>query len=274
MPQDPKTLLNERTDLMATLLAIGLDPERCTIFHQDEVSGDFFFSCVRKICLTSSSAFSFSSTRYLNTRNWLGFLIVSRLLGNWIEWLLGRWVEFKDLFSFCLLSTDLLWTFFLSLPPAIVKASDSETSRISFRCWRVAVVSGFVCLPSLTSCRHSSVQVSSFSSANNHSLWMTAQSNDSIYLFYFFCRATHVPVGEDQVQHLELSRDIAAIFNRNFSKKKHFFPLPQHIISESFLNLMSLSSFLQELWKSANSSSTPSPSRSPRLSTVIPSLIT
>lgn len=42
-------------------------------------------------------------------------------------------------------------------------------------------------------------------------------------------RATHVPVGEDQVQHLELSRDIADSYNR--SVKKRFFPLPQHLIS-------------------------------------------
>lgn len=48
MPQDPKTLLNERTDLMAALLAIGLDPDRCTIFHQDEVSLFYFFFCQSK----------------------------------------------------------------------------------------------------------------------------------------------------------------------------------------------------------------------------------
>jgi tryptophanyl-tRNA synthetase len=42
-------------------------------------------------------------------------------------------------------------------------------------------------------------------------------------------KATHVPVGEDQVQHLELSRDIGNIFNRTFKSK--LFPLPQHIIT-------------------------------------------
>lgn len=48
-------------------------------------------------------------------------------------------------------------------------------------------------------------------------------SNSSYY------RATHVPVGEDQQQHLELSRDIADSFNHRFGK---IFPLPQHMISE------------------------------------------
>jgi len=46
-------------------------------------------------------------------------------------------------------------------------------------------------------------------------------------------RATHVPVGEDQQQHLELSRDIADTFNRAFPKSKKIFPLPQHIITPS-----------------------------------------
>ena len=50
-------------------------------------------------------------------------------------------------------------------------------------------------------------------------------------------RATHVPVGEDQKQHLELSRDIAQKFNNDFghSIQRHgfgdaFFPLPEPLI--------------------------------------------
>jgi tryptophanyl-tRNA synthetase len=46
-------------------------------------------------------------------------------------------------------------------------------------------------------------------------------------------RATHVPVGEDQQQHLELSRDIADTFNRTFKARSSLFPLPQHIFSAS-----------------------------------------
>jgi tryptophanyl-tRNA synthetase len=37
LPQNPKQLLLERRDMLATLLAIGLNPHRCTIFHQDQV---------------------------------------------------------------------------------------------------------------------------------------------------------------------------------------------------------------------------------------------
>jgi len=41
-------------------------------------------------------------------------------------------------------------------------------------------------------------------------------------------KATHVPVGEDQKQHLELSRDIAGAFNRACGED--FFPLPEPLI--------------------------------------------
>jgi tryptophanyl-tRNA synthetase len=46
-----------------------------------------------------------------------------------------------------------------------------------------------------------------------------------------FHRATHVPVGEDQQQHLELSRDLAAIFNRTFKSSGVMFPLPRQVFS-------------------------------------------
>jgi len=44
-------------------------------------------------------------------------------------------------------------------------------------------------------------------------------------------RATHIPVGEDQTQHLELSRELANIFNRTFAARKRFFPIPIQVIS-------------------------------------------
>ncbi len=60
-------------------------------------------------------------------------------------------------------------------------------------------------------------------------------------------RATHVPVGEDQKQHLELSRDIAQKFNNDYaaSIKAHgfgdaFFPLPEPIIQGPSTRVMSL----------------------------------
>ena len=37
LPQDPETLRASRRDMLAVLLAIGIDPKRSILFHQDEV---------------------------------------------------------------------------------------------------------------------------------------------------------------------------------------------------------------------------------------------
>jgi tryptophanyl-tRNA synthetase len=52
-------------------------------------------------------------------------------------------------------------------------------------------------------------------------------------------KATHVPVGEDQKQHLELSRDVAQKFNNDFSAPD-FFPLPEPVIVGPGTRVMSL----------------------------------
>ena len=51
--------------------------------------------------------------------------------------------------------------------------------------------------------------------------------------------ATHVPVGEDQKQHLELSRDIANKFNLDFNVPEFFIP-PEPLIQNKFSRIMSL----------------------------------
>jgi len=51
-------------------------------------------------------------------------------------------------------------------------------------------------------------------------------------------KATHVPVGEDQKQHLELARDTAAKFNSDFGVE--LFPLPEPLISKAAPRIMSL----------------------------------
>ena len=51
-------------------------------------------------------------------------------------------------------------------------------------------------------------------------------------------RATHVPVGEDQKQHLELARDIATKFNTDYGVD--YFPLPEPVILGQAARVMSL----------------------------------
>ena len=70
-------------------------------------------------------------------------------------------------------------------------------------------------------------------------------------------RATHVPVGEDQKQHLELSRDIAQKFNSDFGGSIHargygeaFFPLPEPLITGAATRVMSLRDGTKKMSKS------------------------
>jgi tryptophanyl-tRNA synthetase len=54
-------------------------------------------------------------------------------------------------------------------------------------------------------------------------------------------QATHVPVGEDQKQHLELARDIAQKFNNDFaSEDAPVFTMPEPIIPPEAARIMSL----------------------------------
>jgi tryptophanyl-tRNA synthetase len=62
-------------------------------------------------------------------------------------------------------------------------------------------------------------------------------------------KATHVPVGEDQRQHLELSRDIAAKFNNDFNAPG-FFPLPESVIKGPGARIMSLRDGAKKMSKS------------------------
>ncbi len=65
-------------------------------------------------------------------------------------------------------------------------------------------------------------------------------------------KATHVPVGADQKQHLELSRDIAQKFNNDFNKKD-FFPLPEPLIQKNISRVMSLRDGTKKMSKSEES---------------------
>ena len=70
-------------------------------------------------------------------------------------------------------------------------------------------------------------------------------------------RATHVPVGEDQKQHLELARDIAQKFNNDFSQtiaanghNDKYFPLPEPVITGPATRVMSLRDGTKKMSKS------------------------
>jgi tryptophanyl-tRNA synthetase len=92
------------------------------------------------------------------------------------------------------------------------------------------------------------------------------RENASVGLFAYPClmaadilvyRATHVPVGEDQKQHLELTRDIAQKFNTDFSDSirargyaEGFFPLTEPLIQGPATRVMSLRDGTKKMSKS------------------------
>ena len=61
--------------------------------------------------------------------------------------------------------------------------------------------------------------------------------------------ATHVPVGDDQKQHLELCRDIAQKFNNDF-KVENFLIAPEPLIQKEFSRIMSLKDGTKKMSKS------------------------
>jgi tryptophanyl-tRNA synthetase len=65
-------------------------------------------------------------------------------------------------------------------------------------------------------------------------------------------KGTHVPVGEDQKQHLELSRDIAQKFNNDFGAPD-FFPQPEPVITGAATRVMSLRDGTKKMSKSDES---------------------
>jgi tryptophanyl-tRNA synthetase len=65
-------------------------------------------------------------------------------------------------------------------------------------------------------------------------------------------KATHVPVGEDQKQHLELARDIAQKFNSDY-EVPDYFPLPEPVITGPATRVMSLRDGMKKMSKSDES---------------------
>ena len=65
LPQNPQALSASRRDMLAVLLAIGIDPKRSIIFHQDEVS----ITSLRMCGVPNEIGF----TRILTTQSWHGY---------------------------------------------------------------------------------------------------------------------------------------------------------------------------------------------------------
>ncbi|MDO6806656.1 tryptophan--tRNA ligase, partial [Wenyingzhuangia sp. 1_MG-2023] len=52
--------------------------------------------------------------------------------------------------------------------------------------------------------------------------------------------ATHIPVGKDQIQHVEMARDIAQRFNHIYANKAPILTLPDYVVSDQVAVLQGL----------------------------------
>ncbi|KAF7359099.1 Tryptophan--tRNA ligase, mitochondrial [Mycena sanguinolenta] len=147
LPQNPKELVASRRDMLAVLLAIGIDPKRSILFHQDANA----------------------------------------------------------------MHTELAWILSCITPTGKLRRMTSWKAR-------------------LAESRNANDESEVDESMLNAGLLTYPVLQAADILLY---RATHVPVGEDQRQHLELSRDIADTFNRTFKGSSRMFPLPTALITPS-----------------------------------------
>ncbi|CDO71913.1 hypothetical protein BN946_scf184940.g60 [Trametes cinnabarina] len=164
LPQDPKALSAARSDMLAVLLAVGLDPERSIIFHQDDNLHHAELAWILN-CLTPMGKLKRMTT-------WKVRVIPLHALAKLLTLLKSRLAASRN------------------------ARDDSEVDE----------------------------------SLLNAGLFTYPVLQAADILAY---RATHVPVGEDQQQHIELCRDLAEIFNRTFKAKRPLFPLPQHVVTTS-----------------------------------------
>lgn len=159
VPQDPARLYQDRRNMMAALVATGIDPHRCTLFHQDQVPEHtqlmWFLSCIT----------SFGRLERMTT--WKSKL-----------------------------------------------ATLQESEKVN----------------------EAQLQLGLFS-------YPVLQAAD-ILIYH----GTHVPVGEDQTQHLELTRDIAHQFNN--AVKKRYFQQPDYMLTPT-KRILSLRNPEQKMSKSA-----------------------
>ncbi|BFZ61497.1 Tryptophan--tRNA ligase, mitochondrial [Saitoella coloradoensis] len=146
MPQQPAVLMQSRREMMASLLAMGLGPERCVIYEQSRVPEHTELAWI------------------LNTVAPVGYL--------------NRMTQWKSK---------------LNLDPNATNVTEvADTAGLNL---------GLFSYPVL-------------------------QAADIL-----LHKATHVPVGEDQLQHLELARHLARTFNKKFSKKSRVFPEPRPMLT-------------------------------------------
>lgn len=215
LPQDPVALTNATREVAAAYIAAGIDPEKSAIFPQSAVSAHAELAWV------------------LNCHTPLGWL--------------NRMTQFKE--KARLASADdkagalhSLGTVMAPLQTKLAKIAGLQNiEEIK------AIVSEVV--------EDSKDNVKSEADRTQAASGIFDNAKLGLYAYPVLMaadiltyKATHVPVGADQKQHLELARDIAGAFNRAVGQE--FFPLPEPVIMPAAARIMSLTDGTKKMSKS------------------------
>lgn len=211
VPQNPADLTRNTRETAAAYIACGIDPKKSAIFPQSAVT------------MHSELAW------ILNCHTPLGWL--------------NRMTQFKDKSG--LTSNDLFKDMVKlfhdndTLLAEMIDIHDEDTFRVS--------------KSEANERKHSALKKRFDELMDQHQSYKNAKLGLYAYPVLMAAdilgyHATHVPVGADQKQHLELARDIAGAFNRAYGEE--FFPLPQPLIMGTATRIMSLADGTKKMSKS------------------------
>ncbi len=215
-PQDPKTLTAQTRETAAAYIACGIDPKKSVIFPQSAVS------------MHSELAWVLSCYTPLGWLNRMTqFKEKSQQSKIGVEQLIN---DAKALLELIKAEND------KTIPVRVSSTANPEELKENLRIAKIE---------SLEYSIHQTAADLESASKAKLGLYAYPVLMAADILGY---HATHVPVGADQKQHLELARDIAGAFNRAVGEE--FFPLPQPIILPTAARIMSLTDGTKKMSKS------------------------
>ncbi len=219
VPQDPAALREATLTTAAAYIACGIDPEKSVIFHQSAVPEH------------SELAWLFST---ITPMGWL-----------------NRMTQFKDKSANRKIIDDIIYH---------SNNAVASAKRFGFSVGKEDAPNTF---------RNNAMDLQNNIGKLGDSIQelektLTKNKEDCLGLYAYpvlmaadilLYHTTHVPVGEDQKQHLELARDIAGAFNRQYKKQtpKPYFRLPEPMILGAATRVMSLRDGTKKMSKSEES---------------------
>ncbi len=230
VPQNPADLTRNTRETAAAYIACGIDPKKSAIFPQSAVTMHSELAWILN-CHTPLGWLN-RMTQFKEKASILEAPEAHKMLEDKSNSTLDALTETgRQLNEFCALTPDL-------------KGSAAGTEMLA----KLSKVVGLLqkeFLLDQTNKKNLSKEISKRTDAAQLGLYAYPVLMAADILGY---HATHVPVGEDQKQHLELARDIAGAFNRAYGTE--FFPLPEPLIIGAATRVMSLKDGTKKMSKS------------------------